>query len=424
MEAIVTAPVAGATRDYSAEVKQIAQMCAANNCSDKMADFVANGLTPDQVGHQILDLYASKKITVPGADQKQVDMGKDAGKYSFLKAINAACDIREGRKASGLEVEISQDIARTMPVNYEAKGGIFIPMTPQNTSLTSGGSTTGAELVRTQYGDLIELLRAQSFSTRMGATLLAGLTGPLTFPKQTGAATLYWTGENPGSDVTGSNITTGSVTLSPKTAMATSPVSRQLIVQSTPNAEQLMRNDLGIIAALGIDRAVAHGAGANNEPDGLYHLSNVNATAMGGVPTFGKIVDMATSVANYNALLGNLGFVTTPGMAGKLMQTLVASAAGSKMIWEGTHIEGVMAGYKALATNQVSSVLGTGTDEHGILFGNWADIIIGQWGGIEIIVDPFTSAKKGLIEITMHMMVDVIARHAQSFAKATGAKIA
>jgi hypothetical protein len=145
---------------------------------------------------------------------------------------------------------------------------------------------------------------------------------------------------------------------------------------------------------------------------------------MGGVPTFGKLIDMVTEVAKDNALLGNLSFVTTPGMAGKLAQTLVASAAGSEMIWEGTVIGGTMGGYSAAASNQVSSTL-VGGAEHGILFGNWSDMIIGLWGGgLEIVVDPYSLKKQGLIEVTTFQMVDIAARHAESFCKATGATIA
>lgn len=416
MDATVAAPVAGATRDYAAEVKEISALCAAHGHSDKIADFVGSGKTPNEVAREILALNQSKPL--PSAPvEKELSQ-----KYSYKNAIAAALAMAEGKKVSSFEADISQDIAKSMPLNYASKGGIFIPM---NTNLTSGGTLTGAELLRTQYGDLIELLRAMSVTNRMGAQYLTGLTGPLSFPKQTGSATLSWVGENPGSDVTQSNITTAMVTLAPKTAMATETLSRQLIVQSTPNAEQLVRNDLAIIAALGIDRAALHGTGDNNQPDGLYHLANVNYIAMGGTPTFGKMVDMQTAVANYNALLGNLGYVMTPGMAGKLRQSLVTSVAGSAMIYTGSNTEGQVAGYNAMASNQVSSTLGSGQtpSEHGIIFGNWNDLIIGQWGGIEITVDPYTQAKKGNIEITMHLMVDVIARHPQSFCKATGATI-
>jgi HK97 family phage major capsid protein len=196
-----------------------------------------------------------------------------------------------------------------------------------------------------------------------------------------------------------------------------------LLAQSTVDVENLVRDDLTAIHALAWDRAVIHGSGASNQPTGIYTLSGVNAVAMGGVPTFGKLVDMVTEVAIDNALLNSLGFVSTPGMAGKLMQTLVASSAGSAMIWSGRIDDGQLVGYRAIASNQVLANLGTGTDEHGIVFGNWSDVLIGTWGALELITDPYRLKKQGMIEVTSFEMVDIAARHAESFTKATGAKL-
>lgn len=411
-EVTVAAPVAGATT----EAAEIVSLCIKHGVADQAEAFIRNGLSREQVALQIIDAVASKPV-VPATAPLQMS-AREQQAYSYQNAIKAAIDIREGRPAAGLEVDIHQELAKKQPVNYSAKGGIFMPL---NTSLTTSGSGTGAEVVRTQYGDLIDLLRNMAVTTRLGATTLTGLTGPVTFPKQTGASTLTWTGEA-GSAVTESNVALGTVTLSPKTAMAKGSLSRQLIIQSSPNAEQLIRNDLAAIAALGIDKAAIHGAGSSNEPDGLYHLSGVNAVAMGGVPTFGKLVDMTTECAKDNALLGNLGWVTTPGMAGKLRQTLVASAAGSEMIFTGNNENGQLAGYKAFASNQVSSTL-VGGAEHGIVFGNWSDLIIGTWGGIEITVDPYTLADQGLIRLILFLMTDIVVRHPESFCKATGATI-
>ncbi len=424
MTQAAAAPATGA-RDFSKEAVEIVTMCNTSGCSNKAADFIAAQLSPDQVGKQILDLFHSGAIAAPASEAAPiVDMGREAKNYSYARAIAAGLELREGRAASGLEVDIHQEICKKLPQNYAAKGGIFIPQRVQNTALTTTGTNTGKETVFQEYGEFIDILRNMMGTTRMGARILTGLVGPIAFPKQTGASTLVWTGENSGSDISASNVTFGSVTMTPKTCMATGALSRQLIIQSTPDVEGIIRNDLAMIHALGWDLAALHGTGQNNQPLGLYGQTGVNAVAMGGVPTFGKLVDMATAIATYNALFGNTGFLTNPLMAGKLMQTLVASAAGSKMIWEGTHIEGVVAGFAACATNQVSAALGSGNDEIGILFGNWSDLMIGMWGALEILVDPYSMKKQGLLEITSFQMADVAARRGESFSKATGAKIA
>jgi HK97 family phage major capsid protein len=423
----VTAP-AGAK-----DAAEITSMCIINRVPAEQAKaWVEQGLTADQVGRKILDLHASGALSTPAAEAPAiVDLGKDAKNYSYQKAIVAAIAMREGKAASGFEVEIHQEISKKLPQSYSAKGGILIPMrlgnkvgfVPQNTVLTTGGTNTGAEVVFQEYGELIDMLRNISVVTRLGARTLTDLRGPISFPKQTGAHTLYWVGENPGSGVSQSNVSFGTVAMTPKTAQATGALSRQLMVQSTPDVEQMVREDLAAVHALGWDAAALHGTGQNSQPTGLYVADDVNAVAMGGVPTFGKLVDMETAINLDNALMGNVGFATTPGMAGKMRQTLESSVAGARWVWDGSVLDGNMIGYRAISSNQVSAALGAGS-EHGIILGNWADLLIGMWAGMEIVVDPYTLADQGLIKITSFQMVDVAPRRGQSFTKATGATLA
>lgn len=397
------------------EAAAIVTICNIHGFSDKAAGFIEAGMNMDQVSAKILEMKTSAPI--PFNNPQKVEKTKE--EYSFKNAIAANVAMKEGRPVSCLETEMHQDLLKTMPANFQSQGGIIVPL---NTSLTTGGAGTGAEVVQTQYGSLIEMLRNISVTSKLGATFMTGLTGPLTFPKQTSASTLVWTGEAPASGVTESNIGLTTVTLSPKTARSTGSISRNLLVQSTPAAEGLVRNDLASIAALGIDLAALHGTGDNNQPTGLYVAANVNAVAMGGVPTYANLVKMATECATDNALFGNLGFAANPQMAGKLMATLVASSAGSKMIWDGNHLDGAVAGYKAISSNQVSKTLGGGA-EQGILFGNWSELLIGQWAGIEIVTDPYTLLDRGLIRLVLNLIVDVQIRHPEAFCKATGATL-
>lgn len=406
------------------EAAEIVAMCVNNNCAGKAAEFISAGLSPDQVGRQILDLHSSGSLSTPAAEAASiVDMGKDARKYSYQKALLAAIDLREGRSSSGLEFEVHQDISSRLPNTYQAKGGLFMPMRVQNAALTSGGVGTGKENVFTEYGEFINILRNTSVLTRMGARTLTDLRGPITFPKQNGASTGYWLGENPGAGVTQSNLTFTTMTMSPKTLQGTGAISRQLLTQSTPDIEQLVREDLAAVHALAWDQAGMHGTGASNQPTGIYAAAGVGAIAMASVtPTWGKLVDMETALNTANALIQNIGFVTTAGIAGKLRQTLVAAAAGSDMIWQGNVMDGNLIGYRAVSSNQVKNNLGAGVDEHGIILGNWADLLIGMWAGLELIVDPYTLADQGLVKVTSFQMVDIGLRRAESFVKGTAAK--
>ena len=419
-----TAPVNG-VRDFNREAIEIINMCTTSSCVNKAAEFIQAKLTPGDVGLKILDLMHSGAIHTPAAEAPPiVDLGKDANKYSYARAISLMAKQQLSKeKPAGLEWEVHQDLSKLNSANYLDRGGILIPHRVRNAALTTTGTNTGKETVFQEYGEFIDILRNMMVTTRMGARILTGLKGPVNFPKQTGASSVYWTGENPGSDVTQSNVTFGTVTISPKTCQAQGAVSRQLIIESTPDTEGIVRNDLALVHALGWDQAGLHGTGANNQPTGLYNLAGVNAKAMGGIPTYGKLVDMVTKVATYNALLGNTGWVTNPLMAGLLMQTLdFPTSAAGRPIWAGKHTAGIMAGYDAIASNQVSAALGSGA-EVGMLFGNWDDLLIGMWGALELLVDPYTLAGQGLLKITSFQMIDIAARRGESFSKATGATI-
>lgn len=353
---------------------------------------------------------------------------KETKQYSYTRALASALAQSEGKSVSGFEVEISETIDKSTPKEYKRNGGIFVPLSLQRAPISEALYDTtnkGDEIIFTQHGDLIELLRNASVAVALGARVLPDLIGPLAFPKKTGAATAYWMAENDGTDVTRSNLTLGTVTLSPKTLQASTPFSRQLLAQSSLNVEQLIREDLSESHALAWDLAVLHGSGNSNQPSGLYAVSGINSKAMGGVPTYGKLIDMVTEVNKDNALRGNsLAFVTTPGMAGKLAQTVIAASTDTRMIWDGKLTEGTMCGYSARSSNQVSAVLGGGNNEHGIIFGDWSQAMIGMWGSMELIVDPYTLKKQGMVEVTSFQMVDIQFRHENAFCKATGATIA
>lgn len=401
------------------EIAELTNIAAKYGVADKVAAWIDQGLTPAQIGKEILFAAASKPAPQPSAEM--LDMPEsDRRRYSYARAILMA----SSGDVDGLEREVHDELAKKVPTGYKPRGGVFVPvrLRPSAAGLDTRTAKQGAEVVVQEPGELIDLLRNMAVAVRLGARMLTGLQGPTSFSKQTGAGTATWVGENPGSDVADSNLTLGIATLNPKTLQSSTSYSRQLLATASIDVESLVRSDLAAIHALAWDKAVFHGSGAANEPAGIYVAPDVNAVAMGGAPTFGNLVNMATEVAKDNALFGTLGFATTPGMAGKLMQTLVASAAGSSMIWTGNHLEGSVAGYRALSSNQISSTLGAGS-EHGIVFANWSDVLVGMWAGLEIITDPYRLKKQGMIEVTSFQMTDVLLRRGESFTKATGATL-
>ncbi|HEU4595620.1 MAG TPA: phage major capsid protein, partial [Pyrinomonadaceae bacterium] len=382
-------------------------------------EFIAADKSLDEFKAEALKRMRENQPTVePG--QSPVDLTPEEKKrYSIGRAIMLAAD-----GGDGFEREVSTEIGKKLKRTPQNNNSIFVPTGVtlyggpefKRTPLTTGGATTGADILFTEPGSFIDMLRARAKVFQLGATLLPGLTGAVAFPKQTGAGTLYWVGENPGSDVTESNIALDQVVLSPKTAMAQQAYSRQLLRQSAGVVDTLVTNDLRRTAALGLDRAALHGAGSSNEPTGIYVASGVNPVAFGGGITFPKVVEMETVIAESDADVGEMGYLTTPGVRGAAKTTQKFTGTNGAAVWE----DNEMNGYRAEASTQVRSNMGAGTNEHGIAFGVWPELVVGEWGAMEILTDPYTLAGKGLIRLVLFLMADMALRHSEAFSKGTG----
>ena len=427
------APPAIAGRSREEEGAAIAELANANNMSERAADWLRRGLSREQVSYEILQARRTAAGATPPAEEHLHQLPeKDRSKYSYRRAIAMMVERGPGAQFDGVEGELHTELRRALPDQVKQHGGIHVPMrlrtadevARQTRALTTTAAGGGAELVNAQPGEIIEILRAQSYVFSMGAQLMTGLTGPVPMTKRTGGLTVHWVPENPDNDVASSDLAFGLVTLLAKTMQGTSAYSRQALNQEgSHDIEGMIREEIGFGHSLAFDRAFLHGSGVNGQPLGIYGAPDVQIVAVTGVPTFGELIDAQGKVHNANALRGTLGYMTTPLMAAKLRQTLESAVAGATWIWTGRLEDGFVAGYRATSTNQVSSVLGTGLDEHGLIYGNWREAVGGLWGSLELIFDPFSQKKKGLIEITSFQMGDAIFRHGQSFVKFTGATL-
>lgn len=282
---------------------------------------------------------------------------------------------------------------------------------------TAGGNTVATDLLS---GSFIDLLRNRMSVMAMGATMLGGLVGNLAIPRQTGSPAIQWLGEN--GTVTAGDQSFDQVGLSPKTAAGMTKYSRRMLLQSSLDVEAFVRADLAIIMALGVDLAALNGSGASNQPRGVLQTAGIQSVAIGtngGVPTWDHIVDLESAIYTLNADVNGMGYLTNARMRGRLKKTAELGNTAALPIWRGSEVNG----YRALASNQVPGNLtkGTGTNLSAILFGNFADVLIGTWGGLDIVVDPFTAADAGNTRIVAMQDADVALRRVASFAAITDA---
>lgn len=431
---LTTMPTAAATpqRTREDEVREVVAMAREHKMTDRLDAWLERGLTANEVGREIVAEYGRRNpghTTPPAPNDIFSDIAqRERRQYLLSRAILDVVDNR----ADGYEREVSAEIARRAGRKL-AGNEILVPfdaLVPARSTrtLSSIGAGTGQELKFTEHGGFIEALRNRARVGQLGARMLAGLQGPVSFTKQTGVGTAQWMAENPGSGVTPSDQGTGLVAMSAKTLMAQTEVTRQLIVQSVIDVEQMIQNDLAAIHALAIDLAAINGSGASNQPTGLLNTSGLGSVAIGangGAPTYEHMVDLVTAVKNVNGDTGTMGFLSTPGIEGKLRKTQEFSGTNGLPVWRGGE-ESEVVGFRALSSNQVPSnlVKGTSSDCHAILFGVWNELMIGMWSALQIVVDPYTQAGKAKIVLTSFSMVDIAVRYAQSFAKVVDARTA
>lgn len=383
-------------------------------CTDLAAQYIREGKSVDQFKTAVMERLSSKPL--PTADIGLTE--KEAQRFSFLRAINALANPTD-RKAQ-TEAAFERECSDAFSAKFgRAAQGFFVPHEVQKRDLTVGSNTGGGYTVATDLMSMnfIDLLRNKLALTGLGAQFLSGLVGQIAIPRQTGGATAYWVAES--GAPTESAQAFDQVPMSPKTVGAFTDISRKLLLQSSLDMEGFVRNDLATVLALALDLAGVNGSGSSNQPTGVLNTSGIGSVAGGDnglAPTWAHIVELESDVAVANADIGSLGYLTNAKVRGKLKTTEQFASTNGMPIWQGGDTP--LNGYRAAVSNQVPSNLTKGTSNgvcSAILFGNWADLIIGQWGTLDLMVDPYTGSTSGTVRVVALQDMDVAVRHAESF---------
>lgn len=341
--------------------------------------------------------------------QQAADIGlsrKEEKSYSLLRAINALANPsdRAAQRAAAFEIECSEAASRAYGQSAQ---GILVPAEVLRTwGKRDLNTSDDAGLVPQNYrpGDFIDALRNASSVMQAGATMLTGLSGTVKIPKKSAMASAGWFTE--GSAASESEMTIGSVTMSPKTAGAYTDISRNMMMGANPSIEALVRQDLADAIGLAIDLGALAGSGSSGQPTGIKNTSGINNPTdfAAATPTWAEVVAMETAVAEDNALRGNLAYILPASMYGALKTTAKATNQAIFVV----DPDGTINGYKAIVSNQVTS--------GDLYFGNFADLLVGMFGGLDILVDPYTGGTAGTVRVIAMQSVDVAVRNAVSFA--------
>lgn len=329
-------------------------------------------------GDMKLDSEIRSRFRVTRAIAAAAGLGVDAG---FEREVQAELSKRAGRPAQGL----------------------FIPTEVFETRVLT--TATGSELVPTDHrpDQYINALTASSVVRSLGARILSGLTGNLSIPRETDSPAAGWVAED--SALTPDDADFDAVTLSPKHAGAMSEFSRNMLLQASPDVEALLRQMLARNIALTIDRAAIKGGGSN-EPDGVLETGSIQTVTSPG-SLYEGIAD-AIAKADAENVGARRAILTTPEMR----KVAALALSDGKPVG----IEAVFHNIATTFSNQVPKTLGAGA-EHGLIYGDWSELLIGIWSELDILVNPFeaTAYSKGNVSIRAMATVDVAVRHPKAF---------
>jgi HK97 family phage major capsid protein/HK97 family phage prohead protease len=378
---------------------------------------VADGKTVDAFRTELLEEINKRSARFKESNSPIGLSDKEAKSFSFVRLMRHLVDpqSKRAREEAAFELEVCEaarshrekgprgtlipvDVLRA-PLSAEARRDIVSIKTGSGYTGT-GGNTVQTTLLASSY---FELLRNRTTIMQLGTTL-GGLVGDFDMPKQaSNAANAGWIGED--EDAPQRAMTFGQISLRPKTVAAHGAVTRKMLMQSSLDVEALLRRDLAASMGQAIDYAGYYGDETGGTPKGIRYTTGINAVYFAGAnPTWVELVQMETEIAAENIDPAAARYVFNARLRGhaKTTQKFPATPTGMT-IWEGGSING----YGTEVTNQIAN-------GH-VFFGDFSELIIGMWGGLDIIVDPYTQSTKGRVIISNFQDIDFEVRRPEAF---------
>ena len=375
--------------------------------------------------------YSLMKAMRQWADRAKLD-GIEGEVQAEMDKIPRAPGSRRSMFGPGISVPLDLPIDLEKAMRYAQRGGMskgtIASMVKTRRALARElgeeralDTTAGAGSIPTILDTtLIEILRARMVTYNSGARVMTDMQGLFAIPRQATASTFYMVGQ--GGPITASNQTIDQVPFSPHTGGVNTQYTRQFLEQTNQDAEMFVREDQAAVVARGVETAAFNGQASAGYPLGLLQNMQIGVYPLGTnglAPTWTQIVSQEAYVAYYNADVGSLGYVTDALIRGTLkLTTKVASSTFPIYLWNTEAPDFPVNGYPCMITNLLPQNLtkGSGTSLHAMIFGNWEDLIYAFWSGMDVIVDPYTSASQGAVNIITLQDFDVNVRHYQSFA--------
>ena len=404
--------------------KEIMTLARKHSRADLGEDAIGRGVSVDEFRGELLEVIANKPLETPA---HVVDAPiKEQREYSLARMIRAQAT--NDWSDAGFEREMSEEVQRR---TGRAARGVYVPdfAWRAGAMATAATGAVGDENVVDNFiptvhrGDMfIEALRSKQVMANLGVTFMGGLTNRIKMPKFSAGATAAFVEEL--GAVADQSQTDAGVTLQPRTMGAYVDISRLALKESVPALDQIVQDDLLRAAADLIESAAISGSGSGGQPTGILNngdVGNVDISAGTDVAalTWADLTDLVKTVEDADGIINaqTLGWLSNPKVKAKMANTVKVSSTDSIMLlndpWNSIY------GYRAEFTSNVPSNLNPGdggTDGSALIFGDFSQLIVGLFGGADIMIDETTGGLAGTTRIILHQDVDVAIRNGASFA--------
>ena len=388
---------------------------------------------------EIVNLKADEKreltmetMRIEGAsgEKRKLDLANAAGGASkegkeekeTKRSFSISNFIKEARSDGGLtgiNKEMHEEAVSESRANGRAVEGYGMPSMVVKRNMNAGTTTAGGFTVPTEVMSIVDYLYNKSTLRELGADFMTGLSSDLSFPVRDNAITSGWLSETAASSAV--SPTFAQKTMSPKRLGSHIDLSNQLITQSNASIDAYITRELAGSMLVDLEGAAINGSGSSNQPEGILNTTGIGSVALGtdgGPITWAAIVKLITEVAQDNAELGDLNYLTNAQVRGQMQVILKASGVSGYLLIEANS---ALNGYGLGVSQHVPSTLTKGDSDvcSALIYGNFNDLKIGQWGGLDILVDKYTQAEKGTTRVVANGYFDVLALRPQSFAAIT-----
>ncbi len=320
-------------------------------------------------------------------------------KFSLRRALLNLADGKEQEDPEAGVIERATELhSKTVSLESTSSRSIIVPVSyEKRAAFTAATEAATGVLIDDEQMEMLLPIQSALVLSRAGARVMTGLTGNIYWPKFSGA-NVFWENENDEAKDGAGAFTKGD-TFKPIRLTSYVDISKQLLIQENQSVDAYIGSAISTAIAQKLEStAFSKDAASAPTPGGMFSTLD---SKIKGEMTWAQIVAMETNTDVQNALFGNLAYIMHPALIGKAKTKVKDSSGAGGFIFTGNG-DGQLNGYRAFRTNNIPKEIGDGSDEYGIAFGNWADYFLGQWGGIEMLVDPYTQALKGTIRLVVN----------------------